>query len=44
MKKTMLTLAAAGIALAAAVSAAPAADKLKVGFIYIGPVGALGWR
>ena len=43
MKKTMLTLAAAGIALAAAVSAAPAADKLKVGFIYIGPVGDFGW-
>src|SRR6266702_6044222 len=42
MRKTLLALAA-GLLLAGSVSAASAADKLKVGFIYLGPVGDLGW-
>jgi basic membrane protein A and related proteins len=36
------TLAAA-LALAASTLAAPAADKLKVGFVYTGPIGDFGW-
>ncbi|MGY4286773.1 basic membrane lipoprotein Med (substrate-binding protein (PBP1-ABC) superfamily) [Bradyrhizobium sp. LM2.7] len=42
MRKTLLALAA-GLLLAGSLSAASAADKLKVGFIYLGPVGDLGW-
>jgi len=42
MRKSVLALAA-GLLLAGSVSAASAADKLKVGFIYLGPVGDLGW-
>src|SRR6059058_3911910 len=42
MRKTLLALAA-GLLLAGSVSAASAADKLKVGFIYLGPIGDLGW-
>jgi simple sugar transport system substrate-binding protein len=42
MRKSLLALAA-GILLAGSVGAANAADKLKVGFIYLGPVGDLGW-
>jgi len=47
MRKTFLA-AAAALLLAAGVggatlSSARAADKLKVGFIYLGPVGDLGW-
>jgi simple sugar transport system substrate-binding protein len=42
MRKTLLALAA-GLVLAGSASAASAADKLKVGFIYIGPIGDLGW-
>src|SRR3954465_1089763 len=42
MRKSLLALAA-GFLLAGSVSAASAADKLKVGFIYLGPVGDLGW-
>src|ERR1700735_4703716 len=34
---------AAVIAVAAATLSAPAAEKLKVGFIYTGPVGDFGW-
>ena len=42
MKKTLF--AAAALLLAASISSgAPAADKLKVGFIYLGPIGDLGW-
>jgi len=42
MKKLLVTAVAA---LAAAATALPvsAADKLKVGFIYVGPVGDFGW-
>ena len=43
MKKLCLLAAAATLALAAACSGASAADKLKVGFIYLGPVGDFGW-
>ena len=42
MRKSLLALAA-GLLLAGSVSAASADDKLKVGFIYLGPVGDLGW-
>ena len=34
---------AAGLALALASAAASGADKLKVGFIYVGPIGDHGW-
>ena len=42
MRKTILA-AAAALLLAGSFGAADAADKLKVGFIYLGPVGDLGW-
>lgn len=42
MRKSLLALAT-GLLLAGSVSAASAADKLKVGFIYLGPIGDLGW-
>ncbi|MBW7961263.1 BMP family ABC transporter substrate-binding protein [Bradyrhizobium sp. BR 10261] len=42
MRKSLLALAA-GLLLAGSISAASAADKLKVGFIYLGPIGDLGW-
>jgi basic membrane protein A and related proteins len=42
MRKTFF--AAAALLLAGSISSgASAADKLKVGFIYLGPVGNLGW-
>jgi simple sugar transport system substrate-binding protein len=40
MRKTLLAAAAL---LAGSLTAASAADKLKVGFIYVGPVGDFGW-
>jgi basic membrane protein A and related proteins len=42
MKRLMIAAAAAGLAIAA-VAGASAQDKLKVGFIYVGPVGDMGW-
>src|ERR1044072_5184516 len=42
MKKFMIAAAAAGLAMAA-MTGASAQDKLKVGFIYVGPVGDMGW-
>lgn len=42
MRKTLLA-AAALVAAAVTFQSASAADKLKVGFIYIGPVGDFGW-
>lgn len=42
MRKSLLALAAT-LLLAGSISAASAADKLKVGFIYLGPIGDLGW-
>ncbi len=41
MKKWKILAAAAALALASGV--AQAADKLKVGFIYVGPIGDHGW-
>jgi len=41
--RTKFLAAAAALLLAGSISAAVAADKLKVGFIYLGPVGDLGW-
>ena len=42
MRSTLkMTLAAA--ALAATIGTAQAADKLKVGFVYVGPIGDHGW-
>ncbi|OYX78252.1 MAG: BMP family ABC transporter substrate-binding protein [Bradyrhizobium sp. 35-63-5] len=44
MKKLlMISAAIAAVAVAATSYTATAADKLKVGFIYLGPVGDLGW-
>jgi basic membrane protein A and related proteins len=44
MKKWNIIAVAAVLALgAAAIGAVHAADKLKVGFIYVGPIGDLGW-
>jgi simple sugar transport system substrate-binding protein len=43
MKKLLTIAAAAGLALAATTFGASAADKLKVGFIYLGPIGDYGW-
>jgi len=43
MKKFCLAAAATFVTLAAATLGAHAADKLKVGFIYLGPVGDFGW-
>jgi basic membrane protein A len=44
MKNRIVVAAAAALfAVAAATLAAPAAEKLKVGFIYLGPVGDFGW-
>jgi basic membrane protein A len=43
MKKIAIAAAAAMLALAATTLGASAADKLKVGFIYLGPVGDFGW-
>jgi len=43
MKKFLMTAAAAVLAIAATSYGASAADKLKVGFIYLGPIGDLGW-
>jgi basic membrane protein A len=43
MKKFMITAMAAVLALAATTLGAAAAGKLKVGFIYVGPIGDFGW-
>jgi basic membrane protein A len=43
MKKLILAVTAALLAGAASIYGAQAADKLKVGFIYLGPIGDLGW-
>jgi basic membrane protein A len=41
--RIVVAAAAAVITVAAATLSAPAAEKLKVGFIYTGPVGDFGW-
>ena len=43
MRKTMIAAAAVVLATGAGLLGAPAAEKLKVGFIYLGPVGDFGW-
>jgi basic membrane protein A and related proteins len=43
MKKFMVAAAAFGLAMGAALTGANAQEKLKVGFIYVGPVGDMGW-
>ena len=43
MRKIVTAVAALGLALGAGLSAAEAQQKLKVGFIYVGPVGDFGW-
>ena len=43
MRKILIAAAAAVLATGAGLLGASAADKLKVGFIYLGPVGDLGW-
>ncbi|QDM28094.1 BMP family ABC transporter substrate-binding protein [Tardiphaga sp. vice304] len=43
MKKFILAATAALLAGAASIYGAQAAEKLKVGFIYLGPIGDLGW-
>jgi simple sugar transport system substrate-binding protein len=43
MRKILIAATAAMLAIGASLFGASAADKLKVGFIYIGPIGDLGW-
>jgi basic membrane protein A and related proteins len=43
MRKFLMTAAVAALAVAATSYSASAADKFKVGFIYLGPIGDLGW-
>jgi simple sugar transport system substrate-binding protein len=43
MRKTLIAATAVMLATGAGLFGASAADKLKVGFIYLGPVGDLGW-
>src|SRR6267378_4328717 len=43
MRKILIAAAAVMLAAGASLFGASAADKLKVGFIYLGPIGDLGW-
>src|SRR4051812_45830681 len=43
MKKLMIAAAAASLAFGAGLCGASAQEKLKIGFIYVGPVGDMGW-
>jgi simple sugar transport system substrate-binding protein len=43
MRKILIAATAVVLATGASLFGAQAADKLKVGFIYLGPVGDLGW-
>jgi len=43
MRKKLVAAAAAVLLAGSLSGAASAADKLKVGFIYLGPIGDLGW-
>ena len=42
MKKFLMAAAVAGLAFGG-LTAANAQDKLKIGFIYVGPIGDMGW-
>jgi simple sugar transport system substrate-binding protein len=43
MKRFKLAIMAVGFAFAAMTPSVQAADKLKIGFIYVGPIGDHGW-
>jgi simple sugar transport system substrate-binding protein len=43
MRKILIAATAVALATGASLFGASAADKLKIGFIYLGPVGDLGW-
>ncbi len=43
MKKILIAATAVAITTAVSMFGASAAEKLKVGFIYLGPIGDLGW-
>jgi basic membrane protein A and related proteins len=43
MRKIIIAAAALGLAFGAALSGANAQEKLKIGFIYVGPIGDMGW-
>ena len=43
MRKILIAATAVMLAAGASLCGASAADKLKVGFIYLGPIGDLGW-
>jgi ABC transporter substrate-binding protein PnrA-like len=43
MKRMMIGGLVAALALGAGTLAAPAQEKLKVGFVYLGPIGDFGW-
>src|ERR1700710_2189369 len=43
MRKILIAATAAMLATGASLFGASAAEKLKVGFIYLGPIGDLGW-
>ena len=43
MRKILMAAATAVMTIAATTFIASAADKLKIGFIYLGPIGDLGW-
>ncbi len=43
MRKFWMSAAAAALVVAGALTGASAQEKLKVGFIYVGPVGDMGW-
>ena len=43
MRKILIAATAVMLAAGAGLFGASAADKLKVGFIYLGPIGDLGW-
>ncbi len=43
MKRILIAGAALGLALGAALTAVNAQEKLKIGFIYVGPVGDMGY-
>jgi simple sugar transport system substrate-binding protein len=43
MKKLLIAAAALGLAIGTAPTGAAAQTKLKIGFVYVGPIGDMGW-
>ena len=43
MKRILIAAAALALAVGATLGAASAQQKLKIGFIYVGPIGDMGW-